>query len=252
MFAELSTSTLSAMSPSCSLLEFTTSNNNHNSPVRVMDFCSEKHGKTAMVVIPKCLLPEMSLASALAKGAALTNDQEATFSCTEDDGSISELSMDEGVSPLPRRAIFSPYWEKSGEQPLELVPTGAPEKEEVAIVRSSAASVQSWPGTYEQQIQELSQQRAPMKPRLVHSDTSLVRKVPPSILRKPKYSGKRNSAPPCATSLAIAGALATIGDDGTSSPRVVKFNATVDVRVFSKERPMEEPAQPGWSKLFAS
>ncbi|KAL3941032.1 MAG: hypothetical protein SGBAC_004538 [Bacillariaceae sp.] len=261
MFAELSTSLASAMSPitTCSVLEFTT-----NSPVHVMDFTgSDSTKKTAVVVIPKDLLPNLrdnSLASALAKGVTLTSSMEtATFSCTADSSvSLSSvLTEDEectttsASSSKRRRAIFSPYWKNSDQQPLELIPTG--DTDEVEAIRASAAatdSLQSWP---QREIQAL--QRRPNKPRVVKSDTALSRSTPLSILRKSKYGSSASGA--CrrhtttgtksdleATRIAIAGALATL-----ESPRV-KFNSKVDVRLFSKERPMEEKAEPGWSKMF--
>mmetsp|Transcript_17184 Transcript_17184/g.41835 ORF Transcript_17184/g.41835 Transcript_17184/m.41835 type:complete len:264 (+) Transcript_17184:92-883(+) len=263
MFAELSTSAAITMSPisTCSALEYTTSSS-PKSPVHVLDFTSsDPPKKTAMVVIPKCFLPDLrddSLASALAKGVALTstsNTETATFSCTEDSSaSLSSISTDDGsttAASSTRRAIFSPYWEKSGQEPVEMIPTGATDEEEAAI-RSLASSVQSW--SYHE-IREL--QRLPRKPRLVKSDTALVRPMPPSILRKSKYtSGRRprrhttagTKSEMDATSMAIAGALATIEAE---SPRV-KFKPTVAVRLFSSERPMEEQAEPGWSKLFTN
>lgn len=52
-----------------------------------------------------------------------------------------------------------------------------------------------------------------------------------------------------ATSKAVLGALATIQLQEEESHRV-KFDTKVDVRVFTKERPMLEQAEPGWSKMF--
>lgn len=131
-----------------------------------------------------------------------------------------------------------------------MIPTGVPDHE-VAAIRSAASSVTSCP--YEREIRELQYQAS--KPRLVKSDTALMRPKPPSILRKGKYSGRRHTAAATksdleATSMAILGALATIAVED-ESPRV-KFDARVNVRVFTKERPMLEPAEPGWSKMFTN
>jgi hypothetical protein len=232
-----------------------------------MDFTSsDSPKKTAMVVISKYLLPNLRdnyLASALAKGVTLTSNMEtATFSCTEDSSvSLSSVLTDDeectstttASSSKRRRGVFSPYWKKSGQQPVELIPTG--DTDEVEVIRSSAAtaSLQSWP---QREIQAL--QRRPNKPRVVKSDTALSRPMPPSILRKSKY----NSSSACrrhtttgtksdleATRNAIAGSFATL--EAPESPRV-KFNAKVDVGLFSTERPMEEKAEPGWSKMFTN
>ncbi|CAJ1934955.1 unnamed protein product [Cylindrotheca closterium] len=272
MIALLTTPSTSATSPTttCSVLEFSATGKN-TSPKTVMDFnSSDSPKKTAMVVIPKYLLPNLrntSLTSALIQGTSLNGD--ATFSCTDDDSSValSAISTDEEESTTAttfskssfsssrrRRAIFSPYWKKSGEEPVEMIPTG---DTDVTAIRSPAASVQSCLPHYEQ-IREL--QVKPLRPRVVKSDPILARPMPPSILRKSKYTRRHTvgavklnkSADLVATSTAIAGALAAIDIEMEASNNRVQFDSNVDVRVFTKERPMLEPAQPGWSKMFTN
>jgi hypothetical protein len=82
--------------------------------------------------------------------------------------------------------------------------------------------------------------------------------MPPSILRKSKYCGRRHTTTASksdldATNKAIAGALAAIeAESSSSSSPKVQFDTKVDIRVFTKERPMQEPAEPGWSKMFTN
>jgi hypothetical protein len=222
-------------------------NSAQQSPVSVFDFL-------AIINLDQDESGTLQVPSMICQGVppsldSVTDSITASFTDESDyHSSVPSLQHEEGATPK-KRFVFAQYWEKTGEQPIQLkrrsyslpAPNSRTNQEHVETYKKPR-----WPAYIESD--DHAPKRSPERrsifgnqgPRISYSERSVQLRVPPT--RKARSASALLDRPP-----------SILRKDCNSRPRrhsssSVSFDDKIDVVLF--QPPLEHWSNGDWSKLF--
>jgi hypothetical protein len=239
------------------MLSSDSKNSAQQSPVSVFDF-------SAIINLDQDDSGTLQVPSMICQGVPLslhsvTDSITASFTDDSDyHSSVSSLHPEEEATPK-KRFVFAQYWEKTGEQPIQL------KRHPYSLPAPNSRTDQEHVESYEKprlpahdiESDDHAPKRSPERrsifgnqgPRISYSERSLPLRVPPStstlkMTRKARSASALLDRPP-----------SILRKDCNSRPRrhsssSVSFDDKIDVVLF--QPPLELWSNGDWSKLFAS